>query len=77
MTPETTAGAQFKPDKCEWNPYAAMAAIRDGDQHIGCQSDATICVGADGKWHLCESCSLLPRFKRYKKTPLRRPNDHT
>lgn len=50
---------------CEWNPTANRAAF-EGENHAA----ATVCVGADGRWHLCEQCAALPQFKRLKKRPL-------
>lgn len=53
--------------ECEWNPVAGTAANVDEPGH----GQATVCIG-DGEWHLCASCATLPKFARYKKSPLRR-----
>lgn len=64
------SGLDFEPDKCEWNPRADRPARDDDEPH----GDATVCVGADGEWHLCESCAVLPHFARFTtREPLRRP----
>jgi hypothetical protein len=51
---------------CEWNPTADREAF-EGDPPHG---EATVMVGADGKYHLCDACARLPRFARYR---VRRP----
>lgn len=56
-------------ERCEWNPDECRASY-DND---GCEREATLCVGANGAWHLCEACSAHPMFARLKKTPLVRP----
>jgi len=59
-------------NKCEWNPEANESACATYDSnnyvenHYGCQNEATIMVGANGQWHLCESCAKLPKFKRFR-----------
>ena len=58
------------PEICEWAPAPNRAADGGIDPHA-CRNPATVCVGADGRWHLCETCAALPWFKRLKKTPLR------
>lgn len=50
---------------CEWDPARERPALDDPRQ--GCLNEATVCVGRDGLWHLCESCADLPYFKRYKR----------
>lgn len=47
---------------CEWN-RVEQRPTRGDDAH---QSEATIMVGAQGQWHLCDSCAALPEFKRYR-----------
>lgn len=47
---------------CEWNPKTNDPSTNEGY----CTNPATVCLGANGAWHLCESCSLLPNFNRYK-----------
>jgi len=51
-------------DKCEWNPVLDEPAMVRNGEHVGCQNDATISVGYEDNWHLCESCAALPRFRR-------------
>jgi hypothetical protein len=51
---------------CEWDPERDKPS--EGD---GCRQEATVCVGANGKCHLCEMCAELPRFKRMKKQKLK------
>lgn len=55
---------------CEWNPREDRPAFVDDDDEL--HGEATVIVGADGKWHLCESCARLPRFARHRKRPLGR-----
>lgn len=52
-------------ERCEWNPDECRAAYEDD----GCRNEATLCVGANGAWHLCDECSMHPMFARLKKTP--------
>lgn len=61
--------------KCEWNPTQNHPAMvfgishpfpQEAEDHGNCQNEATVCVGADGEWHLCENCAALPAFKRFK-----------
>jgi hypothetical protein len=63
--------------RCEWNPHTKSLAQRRwaGDRYVysGCANEATLSVGADGKYHLCESCAALPEFRRYRRrVPLKR-----
>lgn len=51
---------------CEWNPVADREAFVGDPPH----GQATVMVGTDGKYHLCESCARLPRFARFR---VRRP----
>lgn len=66
---------------CEWDPEknapaveqrsiaisGGMSTYSDGWERIsGCQREATLSVGANGEWHLCEKCAALPAFKRYR-----------
>lgn len=48
--------------ECEYNPRQGRAKY-EGEP---CHNEATVSVGADGKWHLCESCAALPDFKRFR-----------
>jgi hypothetical protein len=56
---------------CEWDPVRGEPAnyFDHGEwvEHLGCDNQSTLSVGANGKWHLCESCAALPEFKRYRK----------
>jgi hypothetical protein len=54
---------------CEWAPLACRAAESDDDAYA-CLHEATVCVGANGQWHLCVACADLPKFRRFKKTNL-------
>lgn len=47
---------------CEWDPQNDCEATVAN----GCQSQATVSLGR-GKWHLCDSCAGLPRFRRYRR----------
>jgi len=51
---------------CEWNPVTSEPAKEGDVPHAA----AVVSVGADGRWHLCESCAALPKFKRLR---VRRP----
>lgn len=53
--------------RCEWDRDANEPALV-GEK--GCANEAVYRVG---DYHLCEACADLPRFKRYKKNPLKRP----
>jgi len=57
--------------RCEWNPVYARASTNppsDGD----CPNEVTVCVGANGRWHLCTSCAAMKPFLRLKQYPLSR-----
>jgi hypothetical protein len=67
---------------CEYDPVRGRPAkmIPVGRQSngelsctsTGCPNEATVSVGANGQWHLCESCAALPYSKRFRKRmPLR------
>ena len=50
--------------RCEYNPALrkhSKKPPRDND----CPNDATVSLGELGAWHVCESCSVLPEFKRF------------
>lgn len=52
-------------ERCDWNPQkrdAATEPAAPGD----CPNEATVIVGANGYWQLCESCAALPDFSRFK-----------
>ena len=53
-------------DTCEYNPETKLPAFEGGP----CYHRATVCAGANGRWHLCDCCAKLPEFKRLKKTTL-------
>lgn len=59
------SGSGVMMDPCEWNPEENRAAFENE-----CHDHATVIVGADGDWRLCEKCAALPEFKRFRK---RRP----
>lgn len=61
---------------CEWDPEHSRPAqitfsnpngCLKTEEHHGCQNEARISVGRDGKWHLCEMCAALPVFDKFKK----------
>lgn len=57
---------------CEYNPVTADASY-GGRAEGDCPNEASVCLGKDPSWHLCESCAALPRFKRFRRrVPLRR-----
>lgn len=62
---------------CEWDPERDRPATArlDGSERRGCPNPAVFCVGADGDWHLCETCSSLPRFSRFRVKKILRPTD--
>jgi hypothetical protein len=47
---------------CEWDPVRGLPATDEEPAH----AEATVSVGADGTWHLCDACAALPRFKGYR-----------
>lgn len=51
-------------DGCEWDPDENKAARGDSEHYQTAQ--ATVLVGADGRWRLCQSCSELPEFKMFR-----------
>lgn len=51
-------------DGCEWDPSIGDAAHSDSAHCRTVRS--TVIVGAHGQWRLCQSCSELPEFKRYR-----------
>jgi hypothetical protein len=61
---------------CEWDPKRNQLSsyqetydfsVKRIVKYWGCQSKATVIVGHNGKYRLCESCSKLPYFKKYRK----------
>ncbi len=47
---------------CEWDPERSVPAEHIPGQrnsYKGCLNAATLTVGANGQWHLCESCASL------------------
>lgn len=43
------------------------------NEAMGCNNEATVSVGHEGKWHLCDRCAALPHFKRYRvRKPLKK-----
>lgn len=57
--------------RCFWNPLHSRNAT-DPPSEGDCANDATILVGASGRWELCASCAALPIFvdSRLKQTPI-------
>lgn len=57
-------------DGCEWNPEKDTEAF-DTDAHFQ-QTPAEMLVGTriDQNWRLCRACASLPRFRRFKVTPI-------
>jgi len=53
---------------CEWDPNsnAPATSLDGGAEYIGCGNPATVCLGANGRWHLCDSCAALPQFSRFR-----------
>jgi hypothetical protein len=51
-------------DGCEWSPGDNRPAWTIDRHHR--ETPATIIVGADGQWRLCDACAALPRFRRYR-----------
>lgn len=47
---------------CEWDPRTEQAALSTLSAH----DVATVTVGANGRWRLCDSCAALPIFKRFR-----------
>ncbi len=63
----------MKPELCEWDPEFSRPAYRVGNIDFGCQNEATISVGVNGKWHLCDECADRPEFRRFRvRAPLRK-----
>lgn len=52
-----------QPDPCEWFPEENRALYWNEKPH----AEATVIIGRDGRWRLCDSCSRLHIFSRYKK----------
>lgn len=68
---------------CEWDPErgqpAAVVVVPvvptdwDRRERQGCTNRAMLSVGANGEWHLCDTCAALPDFKRFRRrVPLAR-----
>jgi hypothetical protein len=54
-------------ERCEWDPERDRPAqTLPPDVELGCRNEATVSVGGDGAWHLCDFCAAMPRFARYK-----------
>ena len=49
---------------CEWNPDEGSPSWSSDEHYRYVQ--ATVIVGANGRWRLCDSCSRLPRFRRFR-----------
>lgn len=52
---------------CEWNPTLNEDAFTN-PRPTDCKNQAEVRAG---RHHLCGTCSKLPKFKRFKKWPLR------
>lgn len=37
----------------------------DGDYPTPCRELATVSVGADGQWHLCDDHAVAPKYRRF------------
>ena len=57
--------AFFQKNRCDWNPVFGRAALTPSVES-DCRNLAKVSLG-NGKWHLCERCAALPRFKRFTK----------
>lgn len=55
-------------ERCEWNPKHKCPAFDPPDEG-DCEAQAVVRVGA---YHLCQQCSSLPEFSKYKKRDLLR-----
>lgn len=51
-------------DGCEWDPSTNKPATVGSAHSV--TTPATLIVGAQGNWRLCEECAALPRFRRYR-----------
>lgn len=51
-------------DGCEWNPLRNSAAF-SWDEHTR-TTQAEWLVGANGQWRLCDRCSKLWAFRRFR-----------
>jgi hypothetical protein len=49
-------------DDCEYDPDLRQAKVSDKYHRV----PATVIVGADGQWRLCDACAALPVFRRFK-----------
>ena len=59
----------YESDRCEWNPTENREAL-DSDPYHG---DAVLSVGTGHRnIHLCELCSKLPKFAKWKKVSIDR-----
>lgn len=59
-------------ERCEYNPKFQRPST-DPPSEGDCPNRSAICLGHEGKWHVCESCAALPEFNKYRK---RRPVKH-
>lgn len=56
--------------RCEFNPTTGRPAT-DPPSEGDCRNEATVSLGAKGKWHVCESCAKHPvLMKLRRKRPL-------
>lgn len=52
-------------ERCEWNPTLHEAAVTPSRQ-TDCPNVTSVCIGAQGTWHVCDSCAQDPAFNRFK-----------
>lgn len=60
MTPDTKPA---EPPGCEWCPEHDRPAWT-ADEHTR-TTPATVILGRDPNWFLCEACAALPHFRRF------------
>jgi hypothetical protein len=65
--PKTTAKINSNPiTRCEWNPDLACPAWRP-KAHGDCVNNASVIASkGDDIWHICDRCSKLPPFKKFR-----------
>jgi hypothetical protein len=52
-------------ERCEYNPQLRCPST-DPPSRGDCPNDASVVLGANGKWHVCASCAQLPEFRRFR-----------
>lgn len=59
-------------ERCEYNPVLKQPSW-EPPLPTDCRNDATLSVGANGQWHVCDACAALPEFAKYRRRkPLKR-----